>query len=61
MVVLDVRLYQSRKGMGAPGPRSEKPWLSIILPKEALRLGSPLSALSNSLTSLGFTELGGHV
>ena len=56
-VVLDVRLYESRKGMGAPGVKAQRPWLSIILTQEAIRLGNPLAPLNTSLESLGFTKV----
>ena len=54
---LEVRIYRSKMGSGAPGPAVKKPWLSICLPKDSLKEDNPLRALNSALESLGFTGL----
>jgi len=53
--ILNVRLYESKKGQGAPGVKAEKPWLSVVLSKDSLKEPDPLTALNKAVESLGFT------
>ena len=55
-VNLEVRLYHSKKGSGAPGVAVKKPWLSVCLPKEALTEENPLRSLNKALDALGFHQ-----